>query len=56
MPLPGEFRKKEKYCTKQWRRVQHLTNEVWTRWKKEVYANLQVRHKYRHCFVTVEAE
>ena len=26
--------------------MQHLANEFWSRWKKEVYANLQVHHKW----------
>ena len=26
--------------------MQHLANEFWSRWKKEVYATLQVRHKW----------
>ena len=45
MPPPGEFQKNDIYCRKQWTRVQHLANEFWSRWKKEVYATLQVRHK-----------
>ena len=27
--------------------MQHLANEFWSRWKKEVYATLQVRHKWK---------
>ena len=46
MPPPGEFQKEDIYCRKQWRRVQHLANEFWSRWKKEVYATLQVCHKW----------
>ena len=46
MPHPGEFQKEDIYCRKQWRRVQHLANEFWSRWKKEVYATLQVRYKW----------
>ena len=45
MPPPGEFQKEDIYCRKQWRRVQHLANEFWSRWKKEVYAVL-VCHKW----------
>ena len=41
--LPPEiFQKEDLYCRKQWRRVQHLCDEFWTRWKKDVYATLQV--------------
>ena len=46
MPPPGEFQKENIYCRKQWRCVQHLANEFWSRWKKEVYATLQVHHKW----------
>ena len=62
LPHPGEFQKEDIYGRNQWRCVQHLANEFWSRWKKEVYATLQVRHKCnkivrnvsggRHCFIT----
>ena len=28
--------------------MQHLANEFWSRWKKEVYTTLQVRHKWNN--------
>ena len=41
--LPPEiFQKEDLYCRKQWRHVQHLCDEFWTRWKKDVYGTLQV--------------
>ena len=46
MPPLGEFQKEDIYCRKKWRRVQHSANEFWSRWEKEVYATLQVRHKW----------
>ena len=46
MPPPGNFKKEDMYCRKQWRRVQHLCNEFWSRWRKEVFASLQVRQKW----------
>ena len=46
MPPPGKFQKKDIYCRKQWRSVQHLANEFWSRWKKEVYTTMKVRHKW----------
>ena len=36
MPPPREFQKKDTYCRKQWRRVQHLAKEFWSRWNKIV--------------------
>ena len=46
MPPSGEFQKEGICCRKQWRCVQHLANEFWGKWKKEVYATLQVYHKW----------
>ena len=40
MPPPGTFQKENMYCRKQWQRVQRLSNEFWTRWRKEVFATL----------------
>ena len=45
IPPPGTFQKEDMYCRKQWRRVQDLSNELWTRWRKEVFATLQTRKK-----------
>ena len=33
-PLPGEFSKPDIYSRKRWRRIQHIANEFWSRWKK----------------------
>ena len=41
MPPPGTFQKGDMYCRKQWQHVQHLSNEFWTQWRKEVFAKLQ---------------
>ena len=46
MPPPGIFQKEDMYCRKYWRRVQHVCNEFWTRWKKDVFATLQSRQKW----------
>ena len=46
MPPPGTFQKEDMYCRKQWRRVQHLSNKFWTRWRKEVFATLQTTQKW----------
>ena len=47
VPPPGEFQKEDIYYRKQWGRVQHLANEFWNRWKKEVHATIQVCHKWK---------
>ncbi|KAK3724979.1 hypothetical protein QZH41_017459, partial [Actinostola sp. cb2023] len=43
---PGVFQSADLYCRKRWRRVQHLANEFWTRWRKEFLLNLQHRQKW----------
>jgi hypothetical protein len=34
LPPPRVFQKEEMYLRKHWRRVQHLCNEFWSRWRK----------------------
>lgn len=46
LPPPGNFQRTDLYVNKRWRRVQHLANEFWTRWKKEFLQTLQVRSKW----------
>ena len=46
MPPPGIFQKEDMYCRKQWRRVQHLSNEFWTQWRKGMFATIQTRQKW----------
>ena len=43
---PGNFQEADKYVKKWWRRVQHLTNEFWSRWKREFLQPLQTRQKW----------
>ena len=42
---PGVFSSADKYCRARWRRVQHLTDEFWSRWRKEYLSSLQQRQK-----------
>ncbi|KAL9976996.1 hypothetical protein ACROYT_G014351 [Oculina patagonica] len=46
LPPPGKFQDADKYSRKRWRRVQHLANEFWCRWKKEFLQSLQLRQKW----------
>ena len=46
LPPPGKFDKADMYCKRRWRRVQHLTNEFWHRWKREYLHTLQQRQKW----------
>ena len=43
---PGKFEPDDMYARKRWRRVQHLANEIWTRWRKEYLLSLQERQKW----------
>ena len=47
LPPPGEFTTPDLYARKHWRRVQHLANYFWTRWRKEYLLSLQERAKWR---------
>ena len=46
MPPPGIFQKEDLYTRKRWRRVQHLANQFWQRWRKEYLNTLQQRQKW----------
>ena len=48
LPPPGEFQRADLYLRKRWKRVQHLTNEFWMRWKREFLHTLQLRQKWMH--------
>ena len=54
MPPPGVFASPDQYCRKHWRKFQHIFNEFWNRWRKEVLS-LQSRTKWniseRNCKV-----
>ena len=45
-PPPGVFQRADIYCRRRWRRVQHLSNEFWSRWRKEFLSHLQSRSKW----------
>ena len=50
LPPPGIFQKEDIYCRKRWRRIQHLANEFWSKWRKSYLVNLQKRTKWtKHC-------
>ncbi|KAK6169143.1 hypothetical protein SNE40_020252 [Patella caerulea] len=48
LPPAGEFQKADVYSRKRWRRVQHIANEFWNRWRKECIHNLQIRSKWNN--------
>ena len=43
---PGKFLRPDLYCRRQWRRVQHIANEFWSRWRKKYLQSLQERQKW----------
>ena len=46
LPPPGVFQRADLYSRKRWRRIQHLANEFWGRWRKEFLQSLQTRQKW----------
>ena len=47
MPPPGVFGKPDMYCQRRWRRIQHVSNEFWSRQQKKFLVTLQERQKWR---------
>ncbi len=47
LPTPGNFQSADAYGRKRWRRVQHLLNVFWSRWKNEFLQSLQDRQKWK---------
>ena len=45
-PPPGVFVREDIYPRKRWRRVQHLANLFWERWRKEFLQTLQLGKKW----------
>lgn len=46
LPPPGKFVAEDLYAKKRWRRVQYLTEQFWSRWKKEYLANITLRQRW----------
>ena len=46
LPPPGKFQREDVYCKRRWRRVQHISNEFWSRWSKEYLQGLEARQKW----------
>ena len=45
LPLPEVFEVLDIFSKRRWRRVQHIANEFWARWKKKFLCQLQFRQK-----------
>ena len=48
LPPPGMLQSPDLYSRKRWRRIQHLANEFWSRWRKEFLPTLQQRQKWNY--------
>ena len=46
LPPPGVFERPDIFSKRRWRRVQHIANELWARWKKKFLCQLQFRQKW----------
>lgn len=46
LPPPGKFVAEDLYARKRWRRVQYLTQQFWSRWRKEYLANITLRQRW----------
>ena len=47
-PPPGTFPREDLYLKKQWRRVQHLAEVLWGRWRREYLSSLQKRQVWQN--------
>ena len=56
LPALGNFENTDLFSKKRWRRVQHLANKLWKRWRKEYLQNLQVRSKWNKTLPNVEID
>ena len=48
LPPPGQFVKADEFSRRRWRRIQHIANEFWVRWHKEILWSLQTRPKWNN--------
>ena len=55
LPSPGLFCREDMYGRRRWRRIQHLANEFWTRWRDEFLSTLQERRKWTTTKTNLEA-
>ena len=56
LPPPGSFAPPDQYCRRRWRRVEHLLNVFWERWKREFLAAQQQRSKWTRVQENVETD
>ncbi|KAL1272956.1 hypothetical protein QQF64_028818 [Cirrhinus molitorella] len=47
LPPPGKFAPEDLYARKRWRRVQYLTQQFCSIWRKEYLANITLRQRWQ---------
>lgn len=47
LPPPGVFERADVYLRKQWRKVQHLADVFWEKWRKDYLVTLQSKRKWQ---------
>lgn len=47
LPPPGKFVTEDLYARKRWRRVQYLTEQFWSKWRKEYSTNITLRQRWK---------
>ncbi|XP_051792767.1 uncharacterized protein LOC127530320 [Acanthochromis polyacanthus] len=46
LPPPGRFIREDMYARKRWRHVQYLTEQFWSRWKREYLSQIATRQRW----------
>lgn len=46
LPPPGRFIREDIYARKRWRHVQYLTEQFWSRWRREYLSNTATRQRW----------
>lgn len=46
LPPPGNFVREDVFARKRWRRVRYLTEQFWSRWRKDYLANISLRQRW----------
>ena len=56
LPFPGRFSSPDLYARQRWRRIQHLANDFWTRWRREIVYAAQERRKWTKVVQNIEVD
>ncbi|KAL7877209.1 hypothetical protein SRHO_G00038520 [Serrasalmus rhombeus] len=46
LPPPGRFVQEDLYAQKRWRKVQYLSEQFWSRWRREYLTNISLRQQW----------